>query len=87
MSGQTERKKSKIESVYVWLKPGKYHVANVLRDTGKYRSRRITNATYFRLERICKAYQEREGRLHIRNRDGATHYSLIINPIRNGVER
>ena len=74
--------KSNIESVYVWLKPSKHHLANVYRDNRYFKSHRLTPASYFRLERICKAYREIEGKLSMRNREGATHYSLIISRLK-----
>ena len=53
-------------------------MANVYRSNGSYRSYRLTSASYSRLERICKAYKELEGKMSVRNRVGAMYHSLII---------
>jgi len=71
-------RENKILSVYVSLKLGRYYIATVCRSNGKYKNYKLTPSSYFRLERIC---EERAKLDPIRNRVGATHYSLIINTV------
>ena len=66
---------NKIIGIYVSLKLGNYHIATVYRSNEEYKTYKITPSSYFRLERIC---EERAKFDPIRNRVGATHYSLII---------